>query len=337
MRILYFTKGDKSVASSNERVWIIADLLHTYFGYKYEIIPAKESSIKKIFWRVLQYDYCCIIVHKSLFSFATVLFLAAVKVFLRKALIYDLDDAQWLHSPTKSKLLALFSDAVFAGSHTIIDWARHYNRNVVWIPTLVDHEYFARFHAEHKKKNVLTIGWIGGGPEHFKTGNLQIVRFALEEFAKKGYRFRFYLVGTRGRKPLEEYFQSSLYELTIVPSVPYTDVPQYIQKFDIGIMPLLDIPFERGKCAAKAIQYMACGVPPVVSPVGENNFVVENGKNGFLAGTTEEWVQAFITLAENTDLRNKMGTLGMEKVRDQYSHEAVLKRYVEVLKMFCKQ
>lgn len=331
MRILFFTKGDTSVASSNERVWIIADLLKKRHGYEYEIIPAKESRVRKIFLRVLKGDYQFIVVHKSLFPYETVFFLIIAKILLRKPLIYDLDDAQWFHSPVKSKLLLRFANAVFAGSHMIVEWAKKYNRNVVWIPTLVDHEHFARQKVYHTKKDVLTIGWVGGGPEHFKTGNLQIVRPALEEFARKGYVFRFYLVGTRGFKPLEEYFISPLWKLVINPFVPYVEVPKYIHEFDIGIMPLLDIPFERGKCAAKAIQYMACGVPPVVSPVGENVIAVDHEKNGFLAGTTEEWVHAFETLTRSADLRNTMGETGMEKVKNEYSHEAVLKRYVASL------
>lgn len=333
MKTLFFTKGDTSVASSNERVWIIADLLKKNYGYDYEIVPAKESRVKKIFSKVLKRDYQLIVVHKSLFPYETILFLIFAKILFRKPLIYDLDDAQWLHSHKKSVLLARFSNAVFAGSHMIVDWAKQYNRNVVWIPTLVDHEHFARQKVLHTKKDTLTIGWVGGGPEHFKTGNLQVVRPALEEFAKRGYRFRFSLVGTRGFKPLEEYFISPLYQLIINSFVPYSEVPKSIHEFDIGIMPLLDIPFERGKCAAKAIQYMACRVPPVVSSVGENVIAVDHEKNGFLAATTEEWVRAFEILAKDPDLRNKMGEAGMEKVKNEYSHEAVLTRYIAALEV----
>ncbi len=92
-----------------------------------------------------------------------------------------------------------------------------------------------------------------------------------------------------------------------------------MQKFDVGIMPLTDGPWERGKCGHKLIQYMGCSRPVVASPVGVNRLIVEEGKTGFLASTTDEWVRAFETLKEDRDLRVSLGRNGRKKVETQYS------------------
>ena len=92
-----------------------------------------------------------------------------------------------------------------------------------------------------------------------------------------------------------------------------------IKKLDIGVMPLRDGPFERGKCGYKLIQYMACGLPVVASPVGMNTTLVEHGINGFLATSLEEWESALRTLATDATLRHRMGMAGRLKVERKYS------------------
>jgi glycosyltransferase involved in cell wall biosynthesis len=84
-------------------------------------------------------------------------------------------------------------------------------------------------------------------------------------------------------------------------------------------MPLPDYPWAKGKCGYKLIQYMACGLPVVASPVGVNSVIVEHGKNGYLASTPEEWRQALGSLIEDPELRRRMGEAGRRKVEQQYS------------------
>ena len=92
-----------------------------------------------------------------------------------------------------------------------------------------------------------------------------------------------------------------------------------IKKLDVGVMPLNDAPFERGKCGYKLIQYMACGLPVVASPVGVNTTLVEHGVNGFLATSLDEWEWALRTLARDSLLRHRMGQAGRAKVEREYS------------------
>jgi glycosyltransferase involved in cell wall biosynthesis len=101
---------------------------------------------------------------------------------------------------------------------------------------------------------------------------------------------------------------------------PWSEVSEVtdLQRFDAGIMPLPDDPWKRGKCGYKLIQYMACGIPVVASPVGVNKEIVDHGVNGFLAETTTEWIEALRILRDNPDLRRRMGAAGRRKVEQRY-------------------
>src|SRR5206468_3457063 len=104
-----------------------------------------------------------------------------------------------------------------------------------------------------------------------------------------------------------------------------------IAAFDIGIMPLHDTPWERGKCAYKLLQVMAAGTPVIASPVGVNAQVVRHGINGFLANTTEEWIDALRRLAADPALRRRMGAEARRTVEDRYSTELITPRLAAIL------
>ncbi|TKA97379.1 glycosyltransferase family 4 protein [Cereibacter changlensis] len=105
-----------------------------------------------------------------------------------------------------------------------------------------------------------------------------------------------------------------------------------IQAMDIGIMPLDDSPWSRGKCGYKLIQYMACGLPVIASPVGVNTDIVVHGVNGFLAASDEEWKTALRTLLGDPDLRKRMGSAGRRKVEEDYSVQIWGPRLAQLLK-----
>jgi glycosyltransferase involved in cell wall biosynthesis len=117
-------------------------------------------------------------------------------------------------------------------------------------------------------------------------------------------------------------------------SVPWSEDTEVasLRILDVGIMPLLDGPFERGKCGYKLIQYMACGLPVVASPVGVNRQIVEHGVNGFLADTQQEWEDALRTLLADPLLRERMGAAGREKVARQYCIQVTSSKLVSMLK-----
>jgi len=104
-----------------------------------------------------------------------------------------------------------------------------------------------------------------------------------------------------------------------------------IQSLDIGIMPLTDGPFEQGKCGYKLVQYMACGLPVVASPVGVNSRIVEHGKTGFLASSSAEWLNSLVMLSQNADLRNDFGMAGRKKVEREYCLQVSAPRLYKIL------
>jgi len=106
-----------------------------------------------------------------------------------------------------------------------------------------------------------------------------------------------------------------------------------IQSMDIGVMPLPDTPWASGKCGYKLIQYMACGLPVVASPVGVNKEIVEHGVNGFLAKSDKEWRSAIETLLSDADLRRRMGAAGRKKVEDRYSLQVWGPRVSQMLRV----
>lgn len=116
--------------------------------------------------------------------------------------------------------------------------------------------------------------------------------------------------------------------------IPWSEASEValIQGMDIGVMPLPDTPWARGKCGYKLIQYMACGLPVVASPVGVNKDIVEHGVNGFLAETDAQWREAIETLLSNADLRRRMGAAGRKKVEKSYSLQVWGPRVAQMLR-----
>ena len=106
---------------------------------------------------------------------------------------------------------------------------------------------------------------------------------------------------------------------------------QLLSECDIGIMPLSDTEFTRGKCGLKLIQYMACGLPVVASPVGVNQKIVEENRNGFLAADAGEWFEKLEALIEDAGLRKRLGEAGRRKVAAEYTVEHGLAKWLEIL------
>lgn len=186
------------------------------------------------------------------------------------------------------------------------------------LPTVVD---ITRYASEEFVNNpILTIGWIGS-PSTAKF--LHQVAPALREVSAIR-NIQVMAIGANAEQ---------VSDLPIV-ALPWTEATEVknIQHFDIGIMPLPDAPFERGKCGYKLIQYMACGKPVIASPVGVNCKIVDVGVDGFLATTQSDWFAALIKLVDNSGLRKKMGAAGRQKVETEYSLQVTAGRLADLLK-----
>jgi hypothetical protein len=106
---------------------------------------------------------------------------------------------------------------------------------------------------------------------------------------------------------------------------------EHLLECDVGIMPLPDIRWTQGKCGFKIIQYFACGIPAVASPIGVNKELIINGENGFLAGSLEEWLNALIILHDSPDLRARMGAQGRLLIENQYSLQSMTETYKQFI------
>ena len=191
-------------------------------------------------------------------------------------------------------------------------------RSIAILPTVVDLERYPT--APQWTGNPPVVGWIGSPiTDHY----LNLVKQPLWELVA-GNEARLCLVGAT---------PGALGALSAERHEWREDTETgHIAAFDIGIMPLADTPWERGKCGYKLIQYMACGKPVVASPVGINRDIVEHGVNGFLAETPEEWAGALRRLAGDPDLRRRLGAAGRVKVERHYSLAGTAPRLIELLR-----
>jgi glycosyltransferase involved in cell wall biosynthesis len=248
-----------------------------------------------------------------------------------KRVILDVDDAlhisdkassrfvPWLLRDTaKFARMAHAYNAVICGSRNLADFYRQYSGNVSVLPTVVDAHRYATITRVHSP--VVRIGWIG---TPLNVHHLEMMRPALTQLARER-SLELVLVGLN--QPLDwplpavRYLEWNLQEeLT------------FFGHFDIGVMPLEDTDFARGKCAFKLIQYMAAGLPVVASPVGASAEVVQHGANGFLASTDEDWISMLRLLIDDAELREKLGAKGREMVRESYSAQGLWRVYSTII------
>lgn len=210
------------------------------------------------------------------------------------------------------------SALVVAGNQYIAERAaRAGARTIEVLPTVVDLSRFPVVPRSGQRE--FTVGWIGSPATAY---NLQVVRPALEQFARS-HPMRFVAIGSGpidlGRIPHD-----------VRPWSEGTEVNE-IQQFDVGIMPLVDSPFERGKNGFKLIQYMACARPVIASPVGVNQEIVRKGVNGFLAATSDDWSFALEALCDDPLKRARYGEAGRRLVEEHYSLAVAAPKLAEML------
>ena len=221
---------------------------------------------------------------------------------------YDLHRNPVVKALLRNKHPALIRGAtlVMAGNSYLADYARQAGgKHVEIIPSVIDINRYPHPAPKPDSSVPPCVGWIG---QRATASFLQPHQPMFERLSASGLA-RFAAIGIDAQK-----FGLSM------ESVPWTEPTEVasISRFDVGIMPLIDAAFERGKCGYKLIQYMACGLPVVASPVGINRQLVEHGVNGFLAETPEQWDQALKTLLADPALRQRLGQAGRQKVEQQY-------------------
>jgi len=223
---------------------------------------------------------------------------------------YDAHKLKFVRSLLGNKIDQIMKNSrlVMAGNTYLADRAHQAGAaNVEIVPTVVDLSLYPKLMQSGRKPSA-QIGWIGTPNTWNAFGKRTF--YTLKPLLE-AQNSRFKAVGAG----LVEKTKGAL---NIVPWSEETEVGQ-IRDMEIGIMPLSDTPWARGKCGYKLIQYMACGLPVVASPVGVNAKIVEHGVNGFLAETDDDWHNAILTLMNDASLRRRMGEAGRKKVEENYS------------------
>ena len=205
-------------------------------------------------------------------------------------------------------------------------YAKRHNDRTLRLPTVVLLEKYKEKMKDFKQnKSEFVIGWIGSK----STGRYVLgILPAIKQFIQKHDDVRVDLVGfDMGLISAEEI---EACHLNVLEWKEEKEV-EYILGFDVGIMPLDDEPWSRGKCGFKLVQYMSCKKPVIASPVGINNSLVKNGTNGFLAKSTEEWLLALETFYGNKALRKKMAENNFTKIEQEYNHSMNCEKYIGLI------
>lgn len=249
---------------------------------------------------------------------------------LRKKFIYDFDDAIWLPNYSESnarfhrlknygkvRKIMRWADKISAGNAYLRDFALQYNRHVEIIPTTIDLVHVHNTPSKHDQYPP-NIVWTGS---HTTMAYLSEFLPILQELEKE-QEFLFTVISN----------QSPSLDLRSFRFVKWTRDSEIseLAKGSIGIMPMPHNEWSEGKCGFKGLQYMALGIPSLMSPVGVNMEIVEDGVNGYLCSTPEEWKARILMLLRDPELRKKMGQRGMDTVRERYSTEAYLEHYLNL-------
>lgn len=246
--------------------------------------------------------------------------------------IYEFDDAIWRTDTTranrmfgwlkyadKTQEICRMSDTVLVGNAYLAEFAAQYNKKVEIIPTTIDTDAY-RPRTDYGQSGRIVIGWSGSITT---SHHLELVGKAIEIVSRK-YDILFRVIGDKSFSLPGIPCESSDWDL----SREIAD----ISSFDIGLMPLRDNEWAKGKCGLKALQYMGMGIPTILSPVGVNADIVRDGENGLWATTEEEWVHALTRLIESRELRERLGRAGRQTVEREYSAISQAPRVLEILR-----
>ena len=306
--------------------------------YRNDNLSKKALALLSGFFRRLKalaiapkYDF--IFVHREAAPLGPPLLEWTLAFILRRKIIYDFDDAIWVtDEPNEGLLYRLlkwrskigricrWSYKVSCGNEFLCSYASQFSSSVLLIPTTLDTD---SIHIPSKKRSwpdgSLSIGWTGS---HSTLKYLNALEGVLNKLFGEFPSLRIRVIADR--EP-----QLNVPNLEFVKWNKETEIEDLLQ-IDIGIMPLPDDEWSRGKCGFKALQYMALEIPAVVSPVGVNSAIVRNGVDGFLAENDSAWLTSLSKLLKNPDLRQQMGKNGRQRVIESYSVSANASRFLSL-------
>lgn len=273
------------------------------------------KRLKDVF-RANRFDY--IFIYRDAFFFG-VLFEWLFKRSKAK-LIFDFDDSIWLQdenanqsffqrlkNPAKTGRIISYCDLTIAGNEYLANYAQEHTEKITIIPTTIDLNEYAKIKVD--KDDRVCVGWSGSFStiKHFES-SLEALKIIKNKYQDKVY---FKVIGDGD-------YENKELGIKGLPWKADSEVADLCE-IDIGIMPLPNDDWSKGKCGLKGLQYMALEIPTIMSPVGVNSDIIKDGENGFLAETTSEWVDKLSLLIEDVELRTKIGQAGKVTVEEEYS------------------
>jgi glycosyltransferase involved in cell wall biosynthesis len=248
--------------------------------------------------------------------------------FTHRPRLLDVDDAVWLNRRAEKNFpkLVRMCDGVICGNDFIAEHVRRWNKELSILPTAVDTDEFRPAQRPAKANSKQVIGWTG---VPFNLQYLYEIEPALAQVLEKRKDALLRVVSSI--KPEFRLLQPSRVEY--IKWSPENDV-QTIQEMSVGLMPIEDTPWGRGKCSYKMLLYMSCGLPVVVSPVGMNNEVLAMGNIGFAPRSEAEWTDALLWLLDNPTKAADMGAAGRRIVEEHYSLRMMAPRLADYIKRF---
>ncbi len=346
MKIHFYTKGDERIGDSRQRAFRIAEELRergidTVVHYP-PVVNISTTRWPKKFLLIADTVRSLFSIKKGDIVFLQrtignkyffVIMVTYLTLFRRK-MIFDFDDAIYMHDFYKTKKLVQMADAVFVCSRALQTWVRQYNQNVHIFHTTVKLADYEKYTKDYSlPQTPLVIGWVGTAKDHYK--NLSLLAEVFKKLLEKtSAPFKFMLIGVWGFPKIKDLFEPiEGLNVEFVEYLPPGKMAQTIQSFDIGVNPLVEKgEWNLSRSSFKPYEYMACGLAQITSAVGEITYVVHDGVNGFLADSVEEWVEKLACLIESPQLCAELGRAGQKTIREEESYEAVLSRMLDIIK-----
>jgi len=339
VRVVFFPKGDAAFASSRYRCHRVAEELRRQ-GCQAEVCDPPPRSFDRRFpkagvmelWRLHRSLMTVgrndiLYLQRPLQSRPFVVLAVAHQRLRRLRMVFDFCDPVHLRAPGKTRFLARAADMVVVSCEDLAAYARQYNSNVHVIPNSVLTTEIADDVVAHRGSSPV-VGWVGDGRVH--RGNLELL---IEPFTAVAAHtpFVFRIVGARGISALLSRFQA-IPGLTVdaIDWLGPEDVREVIRGFDVAVLPLLDTEWQR-KLVTKLIEYMAAGVPVLASPVGDNRFILVDGKSGSLASTPAEWSARLSTLLGAPELRRALALEALRVVHERFRLDTNTRRLAGLL------
>lgn len=253
--------------------------------------------------------------------------MVTLEPFLRRPLVFDVDDAIWLNPPFRSSAwrIAKRSTVLVAGNQYLADRFSPFAEDIRIVPTAVDTDRFLpRTVPRSAESGTFTVGWIGSSAN---LGFLQSLEEPLSKFLADHADARILIVADRP-------FRFSLVPADRVHFSPWSENTEVaaLQAMDVGLMPLPDDDWSRGKCSYKMLQYLACGIPVAVSPVGMNREILSMGPLGMGCTRPDEWYETLSFFWNDRSAALRYGAVGRDIVERTFSRRLVTEKLAAIFR-----